>query len=114
MKQALAVESAARPTTGNPPGAGPRLLLALVPVVSLGLLGALPSLVLAWRTGRRAEWLAAVGFTAVTVAWLFEAVLTPEETHGAAFGLDLLLMSAATVGAAAHCLCVRPGRGERA
>ncbi|MET9801461.1 hypothetical protein [Streptomyces sp. NPDC006368] len=117
MKHAEAVaatETVAEPMRGSAPGPLPRLLLAAVPVVSLGMLGAVPALVVAWRRGTRADWLAAVAFTAVTVAWLFQAVLTPVETHGWQFAADVVLLFLASVGAALHCLLTaRPAGGPR-
>ncbi|MFV2117303.1 hypothetical protein ACE14D_02180 [Streptomyces sp. Act-28] len=107
-----ATETVAEPVRGVAPGLLPRVLLAVVPVVSLGMLGAVPSLVVAWRRDTRADWLAAVAFTAVTVAWLFQAVLTPVETHGWQFAADTVLLSLATVGAALHCLLVAGRTGE--
>ncbi|MGW7363620.1 hypothetical protein ACWGI8_09370 [Streptomyces sp. NPDC054841] len=94
------------------PGLFPRVLLAAVPVVSLGMLGAVPSYVIAARRGTRADWVAVVVFTAATVGWLLQAVLTPVRTHGWQFAADLLLLGLATVGAALHCLLVRPPAGE--
>ncbi|MFF9865080.1 hypothetical protein ACF1G0_06610 [Streptomyces sp. NPDC013953] len=120
MKHADAVtaETVAEPMRGAAPGSGApgllaRVLLAAVPVVSLGMMGALPSLVIAWRRGARADWIAAVVFTAVTVAWLFQAVLTPVESHGWQFAGDLVLLSLATVGAALHCLLASHRTGQR-
>lgn len=99
-----AVESAAPPRERTLPGLLPRVLLAAVPVLSLGVLGAVPSLVIARRRGARADWLAALLFGCVTVAWWFQIALTPEETHGWQFGIDVLLLFLSTAGAALHCL----------
>ncbi|MFD6890618.1 hypothetical protein [Streptomyces sp. NPDC059957] len=99
-----AVESAAPPRERTLPGLLPRALLAAVPVLSLGVLGAVPSLVIARRRGARADWLAALLFGCVTVAWWFQIALTPEETHGWQFGIDVLLLFLSTAGAALHCL----------
>ncbi|MGH1555887.1 hypothetical protein ACRAWF_40845 [Streptomyces sp. L7] len=44
----------------------------MLPVVSLGLLCPVPSLVLALRRRTRADWLAFGGFTAVLAAWITE------------------------------------------
>ncbi|MEU9144912.1 hypothetical protein [Streptomyces sp. NPDC048349] len=112
MKDSVAMENVAQPGEGAVPGLIPRVLLAAVPVLSLGMLGAVPSLVIAWRRGARADWLAALAFTAATVGWWFQAGLTPEETHGLQFGLDALLLSLSTVGAAVHCLFVKQSVGE--
>ncbi|MBT2539181.1 hypothetical protein J7E99_00295 [Streptomyces sp. ISL-44] len=107
MKDTVAIESADQPGGGTVPGLLPRVLLAAVPVLSLGVLGAVPSLVIAWRRGARADWLAALVFTSVTVGWWFQIALAPEETHGWQFGADALLLSLSTVGAALHCLLVK-------
>lgn len=104
MKDTVAMESVAGPKGGTAPALIPRILLASVPVLSLGVLGAVPSLVIAWRRGARADWLAALVFTAVTVGWWFQIALTPDETHGWRFGVDALLLFSSTVGAALHCL----------
>ncbi|TDU77816.1 hypothetical protein [Streptomyces sp. KS 21] len=112
MKDPVAAESVAPPGGGAVPGLLPRVLLAAVPVLSLGVLGAVPSLAIAWRRGARADWLAALVFTAVTVGWWFQIGLTPEETHGLRFGVDALLLSLSTVGAALHCLLVKRRAAE--
>ncbi|MFD6278536.1 hypothetical protein ACFWFI_23665 [Streptomyces sp. NPDC060209] len=80
----------------------PRVLVAVVPLVTLGMLAFVPSLVIALRRRRAADWLVCAGFTAVTTAWLAWAVLTPVETHGPGFAVDLLLLLGTTLGAAAH------------
>ncbi|QGZ49314.1 hypothetical protein GPZ77_13855 [Streptomyces sp. QHH-9511] len=115
MNQAVAVESAdpsPTPPVHEPalPGIRARLALAVVPLLSLGVFGFVPSLVLALRRGTRGDWLAAVVFTALSVAWSFQIALTPEETHGAQYALDVLLLLGASVAAAVHCLVVRPAR----
>ncbi|MGW0939565.1 hypothetical protein [Streptomyces sp. NPDC002666] len=95
--------------------ATPRVLLAAVPVVTLGMLSFVPSLVIAARRRRTADWLACAGFTAANVAWLLWAALTPEETQGAEFAADLLLVLGTTLGAAAHALFAwAPWRTHRA
>ncbi len=86
----------------------PRLLLAALPVVSLGLLSPVPSLVIAVRRGARADWSAFAAFTAVALAWVMQIALTPEETHGLQFAADLLLLLLSTAGAAVHCLIAWP------
>ncbi|WP_329119701.1 hypothetical protein [Streptomyces sp. NBC_01353] len=112
MKQAVPVESPVVPPVQGPgpalPGLRARLALAVVPLLSLGVLGLIPSLVLALRRGTRGDWLAAVAFTALSVGWWFQVALTPEVTHGAQFALDVLLLFGSTLGATAHCLAVRP------
>ncbi|WP_175439031.1 hypothetical protein [Streptomyces vilmorinianum] len=124
MNEAVAVESTEPPApaavvTEPPapaapaaalPGIRARLALAVVPLLSLGVLGVVPSLVLALRRGTRGDWLAAVAFTAVTVGWWFQVGLTPEGTRGAQFALDVLLLFGSTVGAAVHCLVVRSSK----
>ncbi|MEU9862729.1 hypothetical protein AB0D99_17840 [Streptomyces sp. NPDC047971] len=109
MKQAVASEIAAPPSTGSAlPGVPARVALAVVPLLSLGVLGLVPSLVLALRRGTRGDWLAAVAFTALSVGWWFQVALTPEGTEGAQFALDVLLLGGSTLAATAHCLAVRP------
>lgn len=112
MKPEVSAVLAAQPREGDAPGLLSRALLAAVPVVSLGMLGAVPSYVIASRRGRRADWVAAIVFTAATVGWLFQAALTPVETHGVQFALDLVLLGFASVGASLHCLFARPQAGE--
>ncbi|MFF8608788.1 hypothetical protein ACF06X_22915 [Streptomyces sp. NPDC015346] len=115
MNQAVAVESAdpsPTPPVHEPalPGIRARLALAVVPLLSLGVFGFVPSLVLALRRGTRGDWLAAVAFTALSVGWSFQIALTPEETHGAQYALDVLLLLATSLAATVHCLAVRPAR----
>jgi hypothetical protein len=87
---------------------------AALPVVSLGLLCPVPSLVLALRRRTRADWLAFAGFTAVLVAWITEIALTPVDTHGALFGVDLLLVTLSMAGASVHAWTAWPRRaGQR-
>jgi hypothetical protein len=83
---------------------------AALPVVSLGLLCPVPSLVLALRRRTRADWLAFAGFTAVLAAWITELALTPVDTHGALFGVDLLLVTLSMAGASAHAWRAWPRR----
>lgn len=85
-----------------------RMLLAAIPVASLGLLSPVPSLVIAARRGARADWAAFAAFTAVALAWILQIALTPEETHGFQFVADLLLLLLSTAGAAVHCLLTWP------
>lgn len=82
----------------------PRVLLAAVPVVTLGMLSFVPSLAIAARRRRVVDWAAFTGFAAANAAWVIWAALTPEETRGAEFAADLLLVLATTLGAAAHAL----------
>lgn len=85
---------------------------AALPVVSLGLLCPVPSLVLALRRRTRADWLVFAGFSAVLVAWLTELALTPDDTHGALFGVDLLLITLSMAGASAHAWRAWPRRAS--
>ncbi|MGN9756673.1 hypothetical protein [Streptomyces sp. SD31] len=107
MKHNVGAAPAARSGAGTGPGLLPRTALAAVPVLTLGMLAAVPSLVLAVRRGTRADWLAAVVFTAVNVAWVAQTLLTPVETHGLQYAADVLLLFVATVGATLHCLLRR-------
>ncbi|MGW3101189.1 hypothetical protein [Streptomyces sp. NPDC001100] len=83
---------------------------AVLPVVSLGLLCPVPSLVLALRRRTRTAWLAFAGFTVVLAAWITELALTPVDTHGALFGVDLLLVTLSMAGASAHAWRAWPRR----
>ncbi|MFE3142918.1 hypothetical protein [Streptomyces scopuliridis] len=95
-----------------------RTLLAAVPVVSLGVLGVVPSLVIALRRRGRAHWIACAVFTVVTVGWVVQIAVTPVETHGPLFVADFLLLLLSTLGATLHCLLSYPprpkGTGESA
>ncbi|WOX10197.1 hypothetical protein [Streptomyces sp. N50] len=91
-----------------------RVGFAALPVLSLGLLCPVPSLVLALRRRTRADWLAFAGFTAVLAAWITEVALTPVDTHGVLFGVDLLLITLSMAGASAHAWTAWPRRaGQR-
>ena len=91
-----------------------RVGFAALPVLSLGLLCPVPSLVLALRRRTRADWLAFAGFTAVLAAWIAEIALTPVDTHGVLFGADLLLITLSMAGASAHAWTAWPRRaGQR-
>ncbi|WP_460066458.1 hypothetical protein [Streptomyces sp. YKOK-I1] len=81
---------------------------AALPVLSLGLLCPVPSLVLALRRRTRADRRASAFFGAVLAAWTAERALTPVDTHGALFGLDVLLIALSTAGAATHAWRVWP------
>ncbi len=87
----------------------PRVLMALVPVLSLGLLCAVPSVVMAIRHRSRANGIACGFFAAVTVAWVVDLGLTPESAHGLEFVGDTLLELVSMAGAAVHCLLAWPG-----
>ncbi|MFR9799170.1 hypothetical protein ACL02U_25235 [Streptomyces sp. MS06] len=76
--------------------------LAALPVLSVGLLCPVPSLVLALRRRDRADWWAFGFFSAVLVAWIADLRLTPEVTHGWEFGADLVLVLLSMVGASLH------------
>lgn len=99
-----AVEAGPRSPLSTVMTATPRVLLAAVPVVTLGVLSFVPSLALAVRRQRAGDWVAFAGFAAANVAWVLWAALTPEETRGAEFAADLLLVLVTTLGAAAHAL----------
>lgn len=86
---------------------------AALPVVSLGLLCPVPSLVLALRRRTRADWLAFAGFSVVLVAWITELVLTPDDTHGALFGVDLVLITLSMAVAPVHAWAAWPRRAGR-
>ncbi|MEU0073177.1 hypothetical protein ABZ027_27040 [Streptomyces sp. NPDC006332] len=87
---------------------------AVLPLVSLGLLCPVPSLVLALRRRARADLWAFAGFSAVLVAWVAELGLTPDDTHGVLFASDLLLILLSMVGASLHAWTVWPRRsGQR-
>ncbi|RPK49674.1 hypothetical protein EES39_07105 [Streptomyces sp. ADI92-24] len=111
MKSAVpvAAEVGPRPATAVMTAA-PRVLLAAVPLATLGMLSFVPSLVVAARRRRAADWLVCAGFTAGNVAWVIWAALTPAETRGAEFAADLLLVLVTTLGAAAHVLFAGSGR----
>ncbi|SCD50621.1 hypothetical protein GA0115251_10993 [Streptomyces sp. TverLS-915] len=79
-------------------------LLAALPAITLGILSSIPSLVIAVRRRRMADWPACAAFTAPNVAWVLQAALAPEETRGAKSGAELLPALVATGGAAAHAL----------
>ncbi|MET7655215.1 MULTISPECIES: hypothetical protein [unclassified Streptomyces] len=87
-----------------------RVGFTVLPVLSLGLLCPVPSLVLALRRRSRADWSAFVAFSVVLAAWLTELALTPVDTHGALFALDLLLIALSTGGAATHAWRAWPQR----
>ncbi|MEV0742700.1 hypothetical protein AB0I51_43845 [Streptomyces sp. NPDC050549] len=82
----------------------------VLPVVSLGLLCNVPSLVLALRRRSRADWWAFAGFSAVLVAWITDLGLTSDDTHGVLFTLDMLLILLSMMGASVHAWMVWPRR----
>ncbi|MEU7425674.1 hypothetical protein ACGFX8_05935 [Streptomyces sp. NPDC048362] len=95
--------------------AGPRPYLvraglAALPVVSLGLLCPVPSLVMALRGRGGAGWWPFLAFSAVLTAWATDLALTPDDTHGALFAADLLLILLSTAGASAHAWTAWPRR----
>ncbi|WP_240138344.1 hypothetical protein [Streptomyces sp. MUM 178J] len=104
---AVAAARAARPVKD----ALPRVLLAAVPVASLGMLCPVPSLLIALRRQARAHWLICAGFSVIWLAWMAQALLTPVDADGLVFLMDVLLLLLATLGPAAHCLVFwRPAR----
>ncbi|MFJ7257034.1 hypothetical protein ACIQWV_31785 [Streptomyces sp. NPDC098085] len=90
----------------------PRVLLALVPVVTLGVFAFVPALVIAARRRRPADWLACAVFAVACAAWCLRIALTPAETEGPGFAVDLLLLLGTTLGAAVHSLCAWPARNR--
>ncbi|MFK8907389.1 hypothetical protein [Streptomyces sp. YS-3] len=76
--------------------------LALLPFATLGLLCPVPSLVIAVRRRRRADWTAFAVFGAVWVSWVLQLATTPDTTHGIRFAADVLLIGLSTAGAGAH------------
>ncbi|MFC0846016.1 MULTISPECIES: hypothetical protein [Streptomyces] len=76
--------------------------LALLPFASLGLLCPVPSLVIAVKRHRSADWVAFAVFCAVWVSWVLQLATTPDTTHGMRFAADVLLIGLSTAGAAAH------------
>jgi len=107
MRMLRVLRASAAPVLRTPAA---RAGFAVLPVVSLGLLCPVPSLVLALRRRTRADWLAFAGFTAVLAAWITELALTPVDTHGALFGVDLLLVTLSMAGASAHAWRAWPRR----
>ncbi|MBC2869138.1 hypothetical protein [Streptomyces mexicanus] len=88
--------------------------LTALPLLSLGLLCPVPSLVMAVRgRGGGGRWWACAAFSAVLAAWLTELALTPEDTHGLLFANDLLLILLSTVGASVHAWTAWPRRPVR-
>ncbi|MBY8868816.1 MULTISPECIES: hypothetical protein [Streptomyces] len=87
--------------------------LAALPLLSLGLLCPVPSLVMALRGRGGAGWWPFAVFSGVLAAWVAEVALTPEDTHGALFAVDLLLISLSTAGASAHAWMAWPRRTDR-
>ncbi|MET9407081.1 hypothetical protein ABZX90_15170 [Streptomyces sp. NPDC002935] len=84
--------------------------LAALPVVSVGLLCPVPSLLIALRRGTRADWAAFGAFSAVLVAWIMQLSFTPETTHGLEFADDVLLVLVSMAGAALHAWTAWPRR----
>ena len=107
MRMLRVLRASAAPVLRTPAA---RAGFAVLPVVSLGLLCPVPSLVLALRRRTRADWLAFAGFTAVLAAWITELALTPVDTHGVLFGVDLLLVTLSMAGASAHAWRAWPRR----
>ncbi|MEU6194557.1 hypothetical protein [Streptomyces sp. NPDC047061] len=85
-----------------------RVGFAALPVLTLGLLCNVPSLILALRRRTRADWWAFAGFSAVLVAWITDLGLTPDDTHGLLFTSDLLLILLSMAGASLHAWTMWP------
>lgn len=85
----------------------PRVLLSLVPVLSLGLLCAVPSLVIAVRQRSWAGWAGFGCFTAVTIAWVINTEFHKFDSSAWASVANVLLLLLATVGPMLHCLLTR-------
>ncbi|MFD3455334.1 hypothetical protein ACFWVC_24565 [Streptomyces sp. NPDC058691] len=106
------------PDTGRTPRPGVRLAAragaAALPVVSLGLLCPLPSLLIALCRGRREDWTAFAVFSLGLVAWVLDLALTPESTHGPEFAVDLLLILLSMVVAPVHAWTFWPSAGAAA
>ncbi|MEW2134894.1 hypothetical protein [Streptomyces sp. NPDC005435] len=81
---------------------------AALPLLSLGLLCPVPSLLLALRRRTRADWWAFAGFSVVLAAWISQIELTPVDTHGVLFGVDVLLILLSMAGASLHAWAVWP------
>ncbi|MFK4148003.1 hypothetical protein [Streptomyces sp. NPDC004065] len=90
-----------------------RAALAALPLLSLGLLCPVPSLVMAVRGRGGAGWWPFAAFSAVLAAWVAELALTPEDTHGPLFAADLLLISLSMAGASVHAWTAWPRRSGR-
>ncbi|WP_234533442.1 hypothetical protein [Streptomyces shenzhenensis] len=89
-------------------GIAGRVGFAALPVLTLGLLCNVPSLVLALRRRTRADWWAFAGFSAVLAAWVTDVGLTPDDTHGLLFMADLLLILLSMAGASLHAWMMWP------
>lgn len=87
-----------------------RAVLAALPLVSLGLLCPVPSLILAVRRRRGADWWAFGAFSLVLAAWITWVQLTPDHTHGLSFVVDLTLIALSMGGASLHAWTAWPGR----
>lgn len=90
-----------------------RAAFAALPVVSLGLLCPVPSLVLALRRGGRAHWLAFGAFGVVLAAWITDLQLTPSTTHGLWLAADLLLVLLSMVAPSVHAWTAWPRRAGK-
>ena len=83
-----------------------RILVALVPIATLGLLSWVPSLVLAVQRRRRAEWTAFLSFGLVWLLWIADLSISHDIGSGVRFALNVLLMAAGMGGAAMHYLLI--------
>ena len=80
-----------------------RIFLILVPVWSVGLLSPVPSLLLAVRRHKPADWAAFAGFTVAWMLWVTVLAYWPDEGSGVQFAGSFMLLMVHTVGAALHC-----------
>ncbi|OIK23494.1 hypothetical protein VT52_032390 [Streptomyces malaysiense] len=87
-----------------------RAAFAALPVVSMGLLCPVPSLVLAVRRGGRAHWLAFGAFSVVLAAWITDLQLTPSAGHGLSLAIDLPLIMLSMVAPSVHAWTAWPQR----
>ena len=76
-----------------------RAALGLVPVISVGLLSPVPSVVIAARHRRRADWVALAGFTLTWVLWVAALAEWPDGGTGLEFAATFVLLIVNTVGA---------------
>lgn len=80
------------------------LLMALIPIASLGLLAPAPSLVLAARHRNQADWAVFGAFTLAWLMWIAALIAWPDGGTGVEFAATALLLALTTGGAAMHYL----------